>query len=60
VARDSGYTGPMRDMPLSTAKAVYREKYWLRQLDDMPYAVAFQVFDGAVNSGVTQSVKWLQ
>jgi lysozyme family protein len=60
VARAYGYNGSMRDMPVSTAKAIYRAKYWLKQFDDMPYAVAFQVFDGAVNSGVGQSVKWLQ
>jgi len=60
VARNYGYTGSMRDMPISTAKAIYRTRYWLKQFDEMPYAVAFQVFDGAVNSGVSQSVKWLQ
>lgn len=28
--------------------------------DLLPKALAFQVFDGAVNSGVSRSVKWLQ
>jgi len=60
VARAYGYNGAMRNLPVETAKAIYRAKYWPKQLDDMPYAVAFQVFDGAVNSGVSQSVKWLQ
>ena len=60
VARASGYTGPMREMPVATAKAIYRTKYWLKQFDDMPFPVAFQVFDGAVNSGLSQAVKWLQ
>jgi len=60
VARAYGYTGSMQKMPLATAKAIYRTQYWLKQFDDMPYAVAFQAFDGAVNSGVSQSVKWLQ
>jgi len=60
VARLSGYDGNMKDMPVDTAKAIYRKHYWLPAFSDLPYAVAFQVFDGAVNSGVTQSVKWLQ
>jgi len=60
VARGYGYTGAMRDMPLATAKAIYQAQYWRAQFDQMPYVVAFQVFDGAVNSGVVQSVKWLQ
>jgi lysozyme family protein len=60
VARLNGYDGNMKDMPVETAKAIYRKHYWLPAFDDLPYAVAFQVFDGAVNSGVAQSVKWLQ
>jgi lysozyme family protein len=60
VARAYGYNGSMRQMPQATAKAIYRTKYWLKQFDEMPYAVAFQMFDGAVNSGLAQSVKWLQ
>ena len=60
VARANGYSGPMHDMPVDAAKKIYRDQYWLKEFDSMPYAVAFQVFDGAVNSGVTQSIKWLQ
>ena len=60
VARANGYSGPMRDMPVEVAKKIYRSHYWLDAFDNMPYPVAFQVFDGAVNSGVTQSIKWLQ
>jgi len=60
VARAYGYSGSMREMPLATAKAIYRTQYWPKQFDEMPYAVAFQMFDGAVNSGLAQSVKWLQ
>lgn len=61
VARANGYTGPMRDMPRSTAKAIYRKLYWdAVKADQLPEAVRFDVFDGAVNSGVSQSAKWLQ
>ncbi|CCJ48976.1 glycoside hydrolase family 108 protein [Bordetella parapertussis] len=61
VARANGYTGPMRDMPRDTAKAIYRARYWTPIRGDMlPAAVAFQVFDAAVNHGTGQAAKWLQ
>jgi lysozyme family protein len=60
VARKQGYAGPMHELSQDTAKEIYRNLYWLGAFDRLPYSVAFQLFDGAVNSGVTQSVKWLQ
>lgn len=40
---------------------IYKRRYWdMFKGDDMPLGVAYVVFDGAVNSGVGQSVKWLQ
>lgn len=61
VARASGYTGAMRDMPRDFAKTIYRRDYWdAVKADQLPTAVRFDVFDGAVNSGARQSVKWLQ
>lgn len=60
VARENGYIGSMKDMDQSVAKAIYAKKYWLPVFDDLPYEVAFQVFDAAVNSGVGQAVRWLQ
>jgi lysozyme family protein len=60
VARRYGYIGPMRELSQDTAKEIYRNLYWLAAFDRLPYSVAFQLFDGAVNSGVAQSVKWLQ
>lgn len=60
VARENGYTGPMRDMSANVARMIYRKKYWLDVFDELPYAVAFNVFDAAVNSGVGQAVRWLQ
>lgn len=42
-------------------QSVYRIRYWaLVKGDSLPAGVSYVVFDGAVNSGVSQSVKWLQ
>lgn len=61
VARANGYAGPMRDFPVEKAKEIYRRSYWdAARCDDLPSGVRYAVFDGAVNSGVAQSVKWLQ
>lgn len=61
VARANGYQGPMRDLPRDTAKAIYRKLYWdAVKADQLPDTVRFDMFDGAVNSGVSQSIKWLQ
>ncbi|MDQ0035837.1 lysozyme family protein [Variovorax boronicumulans] len=61
VARAEGYTGPMRDLPVDTAKEIYRKRYWTAvRADELPDLVRFDVFDGAVNHGASQSAKWLQ
>ena len=60
VARENGYIGSMKDMDQSVAKTIYAKKYWLGAFDQLPYPVAFQVFDAAVNSGAGQAVRWLQ
>lgn len=40
---------------------IYRMRYWaLIKGDSLPVGVGYIVFDGAVNSGVSQSAKWLQ
>ena len=61
VARANGYTGPMRALTVDLAKRIYRASYWdAVQADQLPAPVRYSVFDAAVNSGVGQSVKWLQ
>ena len=57
VAREVGYRGEMRDLPLDLAKQIYKDKYWVEAL---PPDVRYAVFDAAVNSGPAQAAKWLQ
>lgn len=61
VAREEGYQGRMRDLPLALAARVYRERYWdAVRADELPAAIRYAVFDAAVNSGPKQAIKWLQ
>ena len=61
VAVANGYTGDMSRMPVDVAKAIYRKKYWDDLgLINLPETVQFDVFDGVVNSGAVQAIKWLQ
>ena len=61
VARAHGFTGDMRTLTRDDAKRIYRADYWEPvRADELPQRVRYDVFDGAVNSGVKQSVKWLQ
>ena len=61
AARANGYTGEMRDFPVETAKAIYKKSYWAPcRCDELPDPIAFDVFDTAVNSGCSQSIKFLQ
>jgi lysozyme family protein len=61
VAREVGYRGDMRELPLDLAQRIYKERYWdAVQAESLPADVRYIVFDGAVNSGVAQSSKWLQ
>jgi lysozyme family protein len=61
VARANGYSGDMRSLPRDKAKQIYRDMYWSPiHADELPEGLRFEVFDAAVNSGVSQAVKWLQ
>jgi lysozyme family protein len=61
VAREVGYRGDMRELPVELAKRIYLEKYWRPvRADDLPPGIRYAVFDGAVNSGPAQATRWLQ
>lgn len=60
VARAAGYTGPMRDLPLSVASDIYESQYWggLDQVQDQ--AVASKILDMRVNFGVGGATRLVQ
>ena len=64
MARKHGWTGDMRDLPLDFAKAVYRTDYWAKAgcdyVEPIYPRLAYEIFDSAVNIGVSHPVKWLQ
>jgi lysozyme family protein len=61
VALQEGYSGDMHILPRDTAKGIYRRRYWdAIKADSLPADLRFSLFDAAVNSGITQAVKWLQ
>lgn len=61
VAREAGYRGDMRELPLDLAKRIYKDKYWdAVQAEQLPADVRYPIFDAAVNSGPAQAAKWLQ
>lgn len=61
VARESGYSGSMEDLTMGMAMGIAQMKYWdAVQADKLPEEIRYLVFDGAFNSGVRQSIKWLQ
>ena len=61
VAREAGYIGNMRELPVDLAKRIYLERYWRPiRADDLPPGIRYVMFDGAVNSGPAQATLWLQ
>lgn len=49
------------DLNVDDAKAIYKRDFWDRaRCDRLHPDLAFQVFDGAVNSGIGNSIRWLQ
>lgn len=61
VAVAHGYTGSMRDIPMSVVREIYRRSYWdAVKAEKLPADLRFHVFDAAVNSGVSRAAKWLQ
>lgn len=64
VARANGYTGPMREMPISVAQNIYRKRYFIDPGFESIYllspAIAEELFDTGVNMGTSVPGPWLQ
>lgn len=64
VARANGYTGPMQDLPESTARRIYTNKYFNAPGFDLvaghSIGVAIELTDTGVNMGPRTAVKFLQ
>ena len=61
VARDYGYIGDMRSLPINTAAEIYKVKYWdACKCDQLPWPLSLYVFDAAVNQGVSAATRMLQ
>ena len=64
VARANGYTGDMRDMPQSVARAIYKHRYWLEpgfgKVALINPAVAEELADTGVNMGQATAIRFLQ
>lgn len=64
VARDNGYKGRMKDMPIEKAHEIYKSEYWDVQNLDAIYSlspgVALELFDTGVNKGVITAGQYLQ
>lgn len=51
----------IRTLTRAAAKTIYHTDFWQRiHADGLPGAVAFQIFDFAVNSGIETAVRYLQ
>lgn len=51
----------IKNLTRDQAKEIYRTDFWMRgQIDQLDPAIAFQVFDVAVNSGIETAVRMLQ
>ncbi len=61
MAREVGYRGDMRELPIDLAKRIYKDRYWdAVRAEELPEAIRYAMFDASVNSGVRQAIRWLQ
>jgi len=61
VARENGYSGNMRNLPIETAKEIYKTKYWDKvRANDLPESIRYIVFDTGINMGTSRAIKLLQ
>lgn len=61
IASNSYPNLDIKNITLDHAKLIYKRDYWNKvKGDELPQALAFHVFDMAVNGGVSRGIKLLQ
>ena len=61
VARQYGFKGSMKDIPMSIVEKIYKDQYWdAMSCDNFEFAIAFHMFDAAVNHGLINARKLIQ
>lgn len=64
LATHYGYSKPMREMPIETAKKIYKVEFWdklrLEEIAKMSPELAVEMFDTAVNMSSFHAVLFLQ
>ncbi len=51
----------IENLTIEQAKQIYKKDFWdACQCDAMPNEIRYPLFDAAVNSGVSQAIKWMQ
>lgn len=61
IAANTYPTLDIRNLSYAQACGIYKRDFWVAlRCDTLPFVVAFQLLDGAVNSGPRQAVRWLQ
>lgn len=61
VARQYGFKGSMKDIPMSIVEKIYKDQYWdAMSCDNFEFAIAFHMFDAAVNHGLINARKLVQ
>ena len=64
VARENGYTGSMKDMPVEFAQGVYYNQYLVQPgfypLVQIQPALAEKLVDAGVNTGTARPSRWFQ
>lgn len=59
--RASAKIQSVRGITDKEVRAIYKRQYWdFARCDALPAGVDYMVFDGAVNSGPSRSIRWLQ
>lgn len=61
ISKRSYPTVDIKNLTREQAKAIYLRDFWLRgEMDQFDGAIAFQVFDAAVNHGIETAIRLLQ